>query len=353
MIYMDKRAAKLLQWYEENKRDLPWRNTKEPYQIWLSEIILQQTRVSQGLDYYRRFVESYPDIHALAAAPERDVLKLWQGLGYYSRARNMLHTARDIVQRTDGLFPVKYEDIRRLKGIGNYTAAAIASFAYNQPYAVLDGNVMRVYSRLTGFTEPIDNPKGRKKLQHIADEFLVKENPSDYNQALMELGAMLCLPKNPRCAICPLQIYCSAYATHSVGVIPVKQAKKKKKKRFLNYLVIQSGDKIVLRKRTRGDIWQGLYDFPCIETTSSAKVTYLTETSQWQSIFGRKKHAIEAVSGEYRHILTHRTLLATFVKIQSGDKAMILPEGCEWVSLRKLHTFPVPRLIDRYLSANL
>lgn len=350
---MEEWSSKLLQWYEDNKRDLPWRSTSDPYKIWLSEIILQQTRVNQGTAYYLRFVEKYPTITELATASEDEVLKVWQGLGYYSRARNLHQAAKAIRHSFKGLFPRKYEDIRGLKGVGPYTAAAIASFAYNLPYAVLDGNVMRVYSRLFGITDPIESMKGRKKLQHLADELLPKENSASYNQAAIELGALVCLPKNPHCTDCPLQIHCEAFAHKLTNKLPVKQLKAIKKVRFLNYLVIQSGQRVVIRKRSHNDIWKGLYDFPCIETTASASLQQLAEKSEWINTFGKNKVAIQSVSGEYKHLLTHRKLLVTFIKLILDKPIKPMPEGCEWINLRKLHLYAVPRVIDRYISTNL
>ncbi len=349
---MENWVDKLLHWYEKEKRDLPWRNTGDPYKIWVSEIILQQTRVNQGIDYYLRFVSKYPTVSSLAAASEDDVLKMWQGLGYYSRARNMLHTARYIEESLGGKFPRTYQQIRGLKGIGDYTAAAIVSFAFNQPYAVLDGNVMRVYSRLLGIDEPVDSSSGRKKLQLIANDYLPEKNSASYNQAVMELGALICLPKKPFCTQCPIQDQCYAYSHTLTAKLPVKQVKKKIVKRFLNYLVIQSGDSIIMRKRPRGDIWQGLYDFPCIETAAAGTPLALASSKEWRRIFRNRKVIVLSVSSEYRHVLTHRLLLAKFISLKAGRKEIELPEGCEWIKLRNISDYPVPRLIDIYLSEN-
>ncbi|HXB14093.1 MAG TPA: A/G-specific adenine glycosylase [Bacteroidia bacterium] len=347
---MSEWSHKLLNWYNKNKRDLPWRNTADAYKIWLSEVILQQTRVNQGMNYYLAFTKKYPTVLKLAAASEHEVLKLWQGLGYYSRARNMHNAALHVKEHFKGKFPTDYESIRSLKGVGDYTAAAIASFAYNLPYPVIDGNVMRVYSRFLGITSPIDSTEGKKQLIEAANEFLVKKDPGTYNQAIMELGALVCTPKNPKCTECPLQAQCYAYSHKLTEKLPIKQGKTKQRERYLNYLVISSGNKIILRTRNEKDIWKGLHDFPCIETDRPITMQKLTSEKEWHSIFGKNKVSIQSVSVAYTHILSHQRLKAIFIKIDLKKPLLKLPKDCFWIKPENIDGYAIPRLIERYLS---
>ena len=257
----------LIKWNRnENKREMPWKGEKDPYKIWISEIILQQTRVQQGLAYYNRFIEAWPNVKSLAKAKEQEVYKLWEGLGYYSRCRNLIASARYINDELDGRFPDTYEDILSLKGIGDYTAAAIASFAFNQPYAVVDGNVFRVLARFFGIQTPIDSTEGKKLFRSLANELIDKNNPAEYNQAIMDFGAVVCKPVLPLCSECPLQKKCVASQKNLVSLLPVKEKGIKIRQRFFNYLVVEHGDKIYIRQRTEKDIWQNLYEFILIET---------------------------------------------------------------------------------------
>ena len=249
----------LIRWYQENKRDLPWRNTKDPYKIWISEIILQQTRVVQGYDYYCRFINRFPDVFALAEADEDEVMKYWQGLGYYSRARNLHEAARSIAGR--GVFPNTYEEVRKLKGVGDYTAAAICSFAYDMPYAVVDGNVYRVLSRWMGIEEPIDTVRGKKLFAALADELLERSVPALYNQAIMDFGAIQCVPSSPSCLFCPLSDSCVALQKGLVDALPMKQHKTKVTNRYFIYFYVRAGEYTFLHKREAGDIWHNLYEF--------------------------------------------------------------------------------------------
>ncbi|HYG16163.1 MAG TPA: A/G-specific adenine glycosylase, partial [Bacteroidia bacterium] len=253
-------------WYALNKRDLPWRNTRDPYKIWLSEVILQQTRVNQGMPYYHKFIEKYPDIAAMAGAHEDEVLKLWQGLGYYSRARNMHQAAKMITYELNGKFPITYTDILKLKGVGSYTAAAIASIAGNEPVAVVDGNVYRVLARYFGIDTPIDSTEGRKTFLKLANELINTENPATYNQAVMEFGALQCKPQNPDCGVCPLKISCIALKQKRVDALPVKSKKTAVKARYFNYLFFEKPGFAHLQKRGQTDIWANLYEFPLAET---------------------------------------------------------------------------------------
>ena len=261
---MENFSRKLIDWYRENGRDLPWRRTKNPYLIWISEIILQQTRVVQGYDYYQRFVARFPDVFALAAADEDEVMKYWQGLGYYSRARNLHAAARRMAEA--GGFPVTYTGVRALKGVGEYTAAAICSFAYGMPYAVVDGNVYRVLSRWLGIDTPIDSAEGKKLFVRVADELLDRERPGLYNQAIMDFGALQCTPVAPDCLFCPLNDSCVARLKGIAGSLPVKQHKNKVTNRYFNYIYVRMGAYTFIHKRSGNDIWKNLYEPPLIET---------------------------------------------------------------------------------------
>lgn len=344
---------KLLKWYEVNKRDLPWRGIDDAYKIWLSEVILQQTRVNQGWDYYNRFTEKYPTVTDLAKASEHDVLKLWQGLGYYSRARNMHHAAKEIVSKHKGKFPIEHESIRALKGVGDYTAAAIASIAYKLPYPVVDGNVFRVYSRVLGVKEPIDSTEGKKKIWAAAAELLPKSNPGTYNQAVMELGALCCTPKNPNCPECPIREACYAYEYKLTDKLPIKQGKTKQRNRYFNYLVITQGKKILMHERKDKDIWIGLNDFPCIETEKPETIEKLAKHKEWKAILGSSKPVIESISEPVKHILSHQKLYATFIKLKINVVPKKLPDNCFWADIKNIGKYAVPRLIDSYLSRNL
>jgi A/G-specific adenine glycosylase len=344
---------KLLTWYNSNKRDLPWRNINDPYKIWLSEVILQQTRVNQGWEYYLRFIEKYPTVSALASAPVHDVLKLWQGLGYYSRARNLHEAARSIVKDHKGKFPKDYASIRALKGVGEYTAGAIASIAYNLPFPAVDGNVMRVYSRLFGITTPIDSTEGKKRIYETAVELLPHKNSGTYNQAVMELGAMVCLPAKPNCENCPIQDACYAYSHKKVLSFPIKQGKTKQRNRYMNYLVITYADKILIRLRNTKDIWQGLHDFPMIESTKPITESTFLKDAQWKKIISITKPVIKDVSEEYIHILSHQKLYARFYSMAITKKVTTLPVDCFWIKIKDLENYAVPKLIDLYIRKKI
>jgi A/G-specific adenine glycosylase len=343
----------LINWYQTNKRPLPWRETRDPYKIWLSEVILQQTRVAQGMDYYHRFLVAFPDVQSLAAAAEQDVLKLWQGLGYYSRARNLHNAANEIVEKYNGIFPQSSAGLKKLKGIGDYTAAAIASICFDEPVAVLDGNVARVISRLYAIETSVDTTVGRSLIAGLATTLLNNHHPGTFNQALMELGALVCTPKSPACNTCPLAFACIALKRNETEKFPVKTPKKTPTIRHLNYLVIsftQTNQAFVLmRKRAGNDIWKNLYDFPCIETESAAEVNDVLDLCENQGIFGGLSYLIKHVSGEYIHQLSHRRLLARFIRIEVQG---VLHPAKDFIAVRKEHLkeLPIPRLIDRYLA---
>lgn len=341
----------LLNWFAENRRNLPWRDHPTPYQVWISEVILQQTRVSQGYDYYLRFVEKWPTVADLAAATEEEVLKMWQGLGYYSRARNLHQCAQQVVEQYDGEFPVDYNKLLKLKGIGAYTAAAIASIAFNLPHAVVDGNVYRVLSRLFDIDTPININDGQTLFAKIADEQLNRERPGLHNQALMEFGALHCTPQNPNCLLCPLQAQCLAFERQTVMQRPVKVQKLTVKTRYLNYLVIRVNDSIYLRKRSDKGIWRNLYDFPCIESDQPMTVEEVISSEAFQQLIDGKPFTVTKTSPVITHKLTHRTLLAQFIEIKVSQELLrIETKGLLLTPERDLGNYPIPRLIDLYLT---
>ena len=342
----------LARWYEARKRELPWRSEPTPYHVWLSEIILQQTRVNQGLEYFIRMVEKWPTLEDLSKASEEEVLKMWQGLGYYSRARNLHQCARQVVENHGGAFPKDYELLRQLKGIGDYTAAAIASIAFNLPYAVVDGNVYRVLSRLYDIDTPINSKEGNKLFAQLAQDLLDKNHPGLHNQAVMEFGALQCIPQNPNCIQCPLQSHCLAFAHHTVENRPQKIKKLQVKTRYFNYLVIRTPDNgLYLRKRESNDIWKNLYDFPCIESDAAMTVDEVVATEQFQRLIEGKPFAITKVSPVFTHKLTHRTILAQFIEIKLDEELLHIQTKDLFLARESdLGNYPIPRLIDLYLN---
>ena len=341
----------LINWYAENHRDLPWRHSPTPYQVWLSEVILQQTRVNQGHDYYLRFVEKWPTVADLAQATEEEVLKMWQGLGYYSRARNLHRCAMKVVEQYQGNFPADYEKLKKLQGVGDYTAAAIASIAFNLPHAVVDGNVYRVLSRLFDIDTPINNKEGQQKFAHLADTLLNRDKPGLYNQAMMEFGALQCTPKNPDCLHCPLQAQCFAFERMTVMQRPVKLQKTKVTTRYFNYLVIKFEDKVYLHKRNDRDIWKNLYDFPCIETKSMTEAVDVLDLEEFKQLVDYKPFVVKNVSRLFTHKLTHRTIMAQFIEINLHEELLQI-QTKDLILTREsdLGNYPIPRLIDLYLN---
>ena len=336
----------LIDWYSIHKRDLPWRQTKNPYYIWLSEIILQQTQVKQGLPYYEAFVKRFPTVFDLAKADEQTILKLWQGLGYYSRARNLHIAAKYIVNELDGNFPVTYKDLMKLKGVGDYTASAIASIAFGASTAVVDGNVYRVLSRVFGIDTPINSTKGIKEFKALASMLIDKEQPAEFNQALMEFGAKQCKPKNPDCFTCPLQSHCAAFVEHKIQELPVKLKNTKVRHRYFNYLVfIDKSKKTILEKRTKKGIWQNLHQFPLVETEKSQTISefgkllenhLLLKDLEFNFSLNNEKDII--------HKLSHQHLYTKFWIIEIDT----LPQ--EGVPISRLETYPVPVLISEFIS---
>ena len=341
----------LINWYAANRRDLPWRHDPTPYQVWISEVILQQTRVNQGWEYYLRFVGKWPTVTDLAAASEEEVLKMWQGLGYYSRARNLHTCAKQVVKQYNGAFPADFEQLRKLKGIGDYTAAAIASIAFNLPHAVVDGNVYRVLSRLFDIDTPININEGQTIFAQLADELLNREQPGLHNQAMMEFGALHCTPKNPNCLLCPLQTQCLAFAHQTVMQRPVKLQKLKVATRYFNYLVIRTEGGIYLHKRSDDDIWKNLYDFPCIESENPMTVEEVINSEEFVQLIENKPFTLVKSSPTFTHKLTHRTILAQFIEIKLEQKLLqIETKDLFLTPERDLENYPIPRLIDLYLT---
>lgn len=334
----------IIDWYNKNKRNLPWRNTSDPYKIWLSEIILQQTRVEQGKPYYFTFIENFPTVKDLAKAHQDDVLKLWQGLGYYSRARNLHFAAQQVVNEFDGVFPDNYKDLLKLKGVGDYTAAAIASFAFDEAKAVVDGNVYRVLSRVFGIASPIDSSKGKKEFQNIADELIDRNQPAAFNQAIMEFGALQCVPASPDCENCPLKIECEAYKKNIISQLPFKEKKIKQKHRYFNYFIItDKNDNIAIQQRGKGDIWENLFELPLIETSSELNENFKEIKKLLAETF--KSNSKTSFLFNQKHILTHRIINAKFFKIEVEK---LDNPSLKWkvIPLTEAKKFAFPRLID-------
>ena len=317
-----------------NDRKMPWKGEKNPYKIWLSEIILQQTRVEQGLAYYNKFIKTFPTVHDLAKSQETTVFKLWEGLGYYSRCKNLIITAKYISTELKGKFPDTYEAILALKGIGPYTAAALASFAYNLPYAVVDGNVYRVLARYFNIEVPVDSDKGKKLFFDLANSLLDKNQPGRYNQAIMDFGAVICKPKLPLCAKCILQPKCRAYSKNSVSKLPIKKKKIIKHTRWLNYVLVEFGHTIYVRKRSPGDIWENLYEFMPLETAKEISQGTLQKLINHTELPGNPGFQVIQISKTYQQILTHRIIKGRFVRIRI-EQSLAIP-GFQKVTLKHL-----------------
>lgn len=343
--------SEIIKWYKLNKRELPWRNTTDAYVIWLSEIILQQTRVEQGLPYFYRFLENYPTVKDFAKASETQILKLWQGLGYYSRGRNMLFTAKQILEMHNGTFPVAYAELIKLKGIGEYTAAAISSFSNNESKAVLDGNVFRVLSRYFGITEPINSTVGKKQFSDLAQHLIEGQQPSIYNQAIMEFGALQCKPKSPACNICPLQLSCYAYINSVINVLPVKLKKVKVKQRWFNYFVGIENNYILSKQRQPGDVWQQMYDFPLIETFSENEGKSVSFQDCVKSTFGNDVK-IKLLSTK-KHLLTHQIIYVRFFDLENYIVNFNLLSDIKLVSVDYFKELPHPKVISDFVEKYL
>ena len=340
----------LMQWNrEQNTRQMPWKGENDPYRIWISEIILQQTRVEQGLSYYNNFIRSFPTIQHLAKAPDEKVFKCWEGLGYYSRCRNLLATARFIVKECNGRFPDSYEEIIRLKGVGPYTAAAISSFAFQLPHAVVDGNVFRVLSRYFGISLATDTTEGKKIFTGLAQSLLKKDQPGVYNQAIMDFGAVICKPAAPLCNTCSLKKKCFAFNQNKVEVLPVKQKKTKVRERFLNYFILVYKNEIAIQQRTAKDIWQDLYELPLIETGKAVKPATLLKQEAFKKWVGDSVITVSATVVKAKQLLSHQLIQGQFITLKTDRK----PTGntdWQWVKKKSLAGYSFPGLINQYLS---
>ncbi len=339
-------TQKITNWYSVNKRDLPWRKTNNPYHVWLSEIILQQTQVKQGLPYYEDFVKTFPTVEDLANAPQEQVLKLWQGLGYYSRARNLHETAQFIVNELNGVFPSNYTDLLKLKGVGEYTASAIASICFNESKAVVDGNVYRVLSRFFGIDLPINSTEGIKEFKKLAQSLIDHKQPGNYNQGIMEFGAIQCKPQNPDCEICPLNTGCVALQQKLVETLPVKLKKTKLEIKYFNFLVFISNDrKTIFEKRDAKGIWHNLYQFPLIETEKPANLQQIESSKLLKEYAGSDLYEIISYNEEsIIHKLTHRHLHTKFWIVEVNQlPALSIP-------FESVKLYPTPRLISRFLE---
>ncbi|WP_340199661.1 A/G-specific adenine glycosylase [Ascidiimonas sp. W6] len=335
----------IISWYAIHKRDLPWRKTKDPYYIWLSEIMLQQTRVAQGLPYYLKFVERYPTVFDLANAPEDEVLKLWQGLGYYSRARNLHYTAKDIVTRYKGVFPDNYHELLQLKGVGDYTASAIASICFNEATPVVDGNVYRVLARYFGIELPINSTEGVKYFKELAQKYIEFKEPGTYNQAIMEFGANQCKPQSPNCVICPLNENCVALASGMIKKLPVKIKKLKVKKRYFNYLLIHDGDSTLIQQRLSKDIWQHLYELPLIESDNELEKEVIREHPSLRTFTKGKAFQLDLYNQKSLvHKLSHQHIYTRFWIVALEES---LDDG---IALDSLKDYAVPVLIANFVE---
>lgn len=344
-------SKEIIDWYGLNKRDLPWRKTKNPYKIWLSEIILQQTKVAQGLPYYQKFCQTFPDVQKLANAKEEEVLKLWQGLGYYSRARNLHFASKQIINSFKGKFPDNYKDIISLKGVGEYTAAAIASFAYKLPHAVVDGNVFRLLSRFYGIDTAINSNSGKKIFSKLAQTVLDKTKADTNNQAIMEFGALMCKPKDPDCNNCPLQEGCKAFQNNEIDKLPVKIKKGKQKKLYFEYLFITNKENTYIKKRVEKGIWQNLYEFPFIEFTESKSEEEVIKSIQNQEFLKQVKFEFVKTSEIHKHILSHRIINGRVWHIEIEEKL----KDHQWKEITKnsIIKYPMSRLMEIFLETNI
>ena len=339
----------LIDWDEaENKREMPWKGENDPYKIWLSEIILQQTRVAQGLSYYNKFISTYPTVTALANAHEQEVYKMWEGLGYYSRCKNLLATAKAIVTDYQGNFPANFDSLLTLKGIGNYTAAAIASFAFNLPHAVLDGNVYRVLSRYFGIYTPIDSTAGKKEFTALSSKLLNRDAAAKYNQAIMDLGAEICKPQVSLCESCPLQNKCIAYKKDLISILPIKEKKVKQTERWFYYLKINTNKGFYVRKRSGGDIWENLFEYFLIERNKSSTIKEIMKSKEFKALFDDKKYIITSISEIYKQKLTHQLIKGQFIDINCDTIQM--PAEYELIEEKNRSLLPFPKFITSYLT---
>jgi A/G-specific adenine glycosylase len=344
-------APLLLKWNRvQNNRQMPWKGEKDPYKIWLSEIILQQTRVEQGKDYYHRFIEKFPDVHKLAKAKDQVIFKLWEGLGYYTRCRNLIAAARYISKELNGKFPSTYEEINALKGVGPYTASAISSFAFNLPHAVVDGNVFRVLARIFGVAKPIDSTEGKKYFTQLANDLLDKKQAGIYNQAIMDFGAVVCKPAAPLCAGCVFNKVCFAFLKKKVSDLPVKEKKISIKKRWFYYLVADQENEIAIRQRTGKDIWNQLYEFPMMEKERETSIEAILEEAEKSGWLSKKKYEVATISPLFKQQLSHQLIVGKFIKIKLQKKDMA-NMNILWVKAGQLKKYAFPKFITQYLNS--
>ncbi|QKG81260.1 A/G-specific adenine glycosylase [Tenuifilum thalassicum] len=344
-------SNKLLKWYGSNARDLPWRNTSNPYFIWISEVILQQTRVNQGIPYYYRFIEEFPTVQALADAPIDKLMKVWQGLGYYSRARNLKEGAIQIVNEFHGQIPNTFDELLKIKGIGPYSAAAIASFAFGRVVPAVDGNVYRILARVFGVFTPIDSSKGKKEFFELAKELISKKEPGRFNQAIIDFGALQCTPKSPLCIDCPFNEYCYAYQNNLISSLPVKGIKKPPQNRFFYYFMIRYGNFTFVRRRSENDIWNSLYEFPLWEHNKQFNFDEIGQKIKGLSFLKDTEPCIRYISEPVKHVLSHRIIWATFIILKIEKANYSLKADYVMIPIEELSTYPFPRLIDGYLAA--
>lgn len=338
----------LIQWYSNHKRELPWRDTNDAYTIWVSEVILQQTRVGQGHDYFNRFIQRFPNIRSLASADESEVLKLWQGLGYYSRARNMHAAAKVVESEFGGVFPKNYKEVLSLRGVGGYTAAAIVSFAYNLPYAVVDGNVYRVLSRLFAIATPINTGKGKKEFAELAQVLLDAENAGLHNQSIMEFGALQCVPVSPDCEVCPLSSLCLSYSKGNVKMFPVKDKKASVRDRYFYYFDIHVKGAVFLRKRIYKDIWQNLFELPLIEKEQNCDFLELQKQQEFLHLFEKAENMSITHMLNVKHVLSHQRIHASFYKVEVDE--IYLDDSYLKVKKENIDNYPVSRLVHKYFE---
>lgn len=340
----------IFEWYNQNKRELPWRGEQDPYKIWISEIILQQTRIAQGWNYYLRFVERFPTVAQLAEASEDEVLKYWQGLGYYSRARNLHAGAKYIMEFHKGFFPENHADILKIKGVGEYTAAAIASFAFQLPFPAIDGNVFRVLTRIFGISTPIDTAAGKKEITDLAMQLMDSKNPGTFNQSLMDFGSLQCTPSLPKCSDCCFAFSCVAKEQNLTTILPVKSQKTSIKTRYFYYLHIIDGEKTYICRRSAKDIWQGLYEFPLIESEKTLSQEEVLAHSFTVELLKNCQWTVETITPVYKHQLSHQTIFGQSIVIKIKEGLPIIRENMLFVLEKDLVIYPVSRLMERVIG---
>lgn len=350
MNYLTHFSFALMKWHTKNARNFPWIKEKDPYRVWLSEIILQQTRVEQGLPYYQKFIRRYPTVCDLANAGEKEVFRLWQGLGYYNRCKNMLTTAGIICHKRGGQFPVSFHDLLTLPGIGPYTAAAIASFAFGLPHAVVDGNVERVLARYFGIHKAVNGTEGKKYFNALANKLLLKEDPASFNQAMMDFGSVVCMPRQPLCHSCPLSATCKAFKKGEVHLLPLKQPKRKPVNRYIHYYVICHDNCLYIRKRTAKDIWQNLHEFIIYENNTLLSENELRKTGLFSSLIANNTATVVRLSETVKHQLSHQTLYIRFLMMQLQKPPVLPDEHYFGIASDQVDEYAFPRVITRYLQ---